>query len=150
SILQQPDLKARIAELNKFRIPDHNIIENDYLKESGYEWVGYPYPPIPGVSAATKGLGAANVKYEASSVNYRMPMVFKWQNRLYPSISLLLACRYYGVDITKDVQVKLGSYLKIMNIPAKKIQIGIMGDEQDIMTKPNAERMITIPINEFG
>jgi hypothetical protein len=37
-----------------------------------------------------------------------MPMVFKWQNRLYPSISLLLACRYYGIDVTKDVEVKLG------------------------------------------
>lgn len=150
AVLQNPDLKARIAELNKFRIPDQNIVENEYLKDPYLEWVSFPYPPIPAVSRATKGLGAANVKYEASSVNYVMPMVFKWQNRLYPSISLMLACRYFGVDITKDVEVKLGSYVKLKNIPDKKISIGIFGEERDIMTQPNAERSITIPINEIG
>lgn len=150
AVLQNPDLKARIAELNKFRIPDQNIVENEYLKDPYMEWVSFPYPPIPAVSKATKGLGAANVKYEASSVNYVMPMVFKWQNRLYPSISLLLACRYFGIDITKDVEVKLGSYVKLKNIPEKKISIGIFGEERDIMTQPNAERSVTIPINEIG
>ncbi len=150
AILQGADLKARIAELNKFRIPDQNIIENEYLKDPYMEWVSFPYPPIPAVSRATKGLGAANVKYESSSANYVMPMVFKWQNRLYPSISLLLACRYYGVDITKDVEVKLGSYVKIKNIPDKKISIGIFGEERDLMQKPNADRSVTIPINEIG
>ncbi len=150
AVLQNPDLKARIAELNKFRIPDQNIVENEYLKDPYMEWISFPYPPIPAVSKATKGLGAANVKYEASSVNYVMPMVFKWQNRLYPSISLLLACRYFGIDITKDVEVKLGSYVKLRNIPDKKISIGIFGEERDIMTQPNAERAITIPINEIG
>ncbi|HRP70150.1 MAG TPA: adenylate/guanylate cyclase domain-containing protein, partial [Turneriella sp.] len=149
-VLQDPDLKARIAELNKFRIPDQNIVENEYLKDASLEWVSYPYPPIPAVSRATKGLGAANVKYEASSVNYAMPMVFKWQNRLYPSISLLLACRYYGIDVTKDVEVKLGSYVKIKNIPNKKISIGIFGEEKDIMVHPNADRSVVIPINEQG
>lgn len=150
AVLQNADLKARIAELNKFRIPDQNIVENEYLKDPYMEWVSYPYPPIPQVSRATKGLGAANVKYEASSVNYVMPMVFKWQNRLYPSISLLLACRYFGVDVAKDVEVKLGSYVKIKNIPDKKISIGIFGEERDVMTKPNADRSITIPINDIG
>ena len=150
AVLQNADLKARIAELNKFRIPDQNIVENEYLKDPYMEWVSYPYPPIPQVSRATKGLGAANVKYEASSVNYVMPMVFKWQNRLYPSISLLLACRYFGVDVAKDVEVKLGSYVKIKNIPDKKISIGIFGEERDIMTSPNSERAVTIPINDIG
>jgi len=148
--LQDPDLKGRIAELNKFRIPDQNIVENEYLKDPYMEWISYPFPPIPAVSSATKGLGAANVKYDGSSANYVMPMIFKWQNRLYPSISLLLACRYYGIDITKDVEVKLGSYVKLKNIPDKKIAIGIMGEEKDIMTRPNADRSITIPINEIG
>lgn len=150
AMLQDPDFKARLAELNKYRIADSSIIENQYLKDASLEWISFPYPPIPEVSRATKGLGAANVKYEASSVNYQMPMVFKWQNRLYPSISLLMACRYYGVDVTKDLEVKLGSYIKIKNIPAKKVQIGIFGEEHDIMTRPNNERSITIPINEIG
>lgn len=148
--LQNPDLKARIAELNKFRIPDQNIVENEYLKDPYMEWVSYPFPPIPQVTQATKGIGAANVKYDGSSVNYVMPMVFKWQNRLYPSISLLLACRYFQVDVTKDVEVKLGSYVKIKNIPEKKISIGIFGEERDIMTEPNRERTVTIPINDIG
>lgn len=150
AILQSADLKARITELNKFRIPDQNIIENEYLKDPYMEWVSFPYPPIPAVSRATKGLGAANVKYESSSANYVMPMVFKWQNRLYPSISLLLACRYFNVDVAKDVEVKLGSYVKIKNIPDKKISIGIFGEERDLMQKPNADRTVTIPINELG
>ncbi len=150
AMLQDSDFKARLAELNKYRIADSSIIENQYLKDASLEWISFPYPPIPEVSRATKGLGAANVKYEASSVNYQMPMVFKWQNRLYPSISLLMACRYYGVDVTKDLEVKLGSYIKIKNIPAKKVQIGIFGEEHDIMTRPNNERSITIPINEIG
>lgn len=153
AMLQSADMKARIAELNKFRIPDQNIIENEYLKDPFLEWVSFPFPPIPSVSRATKGLGAANVKYDGSSANYVMPMVFKWQNRLYPSISLLLACRYYGVDVTKDVEVKLGEYVIIKNIPDKKISFGIKfgeENEKDIMTKPNAQRMVRIPINETG
>lgn len=150
AMLQDPDFKARLAELNKYRIADSSIVENQYLKDASLEWISFPYPPIPEVSRATKGLGAANVKYEASSVNYQMPMVFKWQNRLYPSISLLMACRYYGVDVTKDLEVKLGSYIKIKNIPTKKVQIGIFGEENDIMVRPNNERSITIPINEVG
>jgi adenylate cyclase len=150
ALLQSADLKARIAELNKFRIPDQNIVENDLLKDPYAEWVAYPYPPIPQVSEATKGLGAANVKYDPTSVNYAMPMVFKWQNRLYPSISLLLACRFFHVDVTKDVEVKLGSYIKIKNIPETKISIGLFGEERDLMQKPNKERTVTIPINDIG
>jgi len=150
SITQEPTFKARIAELNKYRIADANIVENEYLKDPYMEWVAIPDPPIPAVAAATKGLGAANVKYESSSANYVMPMVFKWQNRLYPSISLILACRYYGIEPSKDVEVKLGSYVKLKNIPNKKISIGIFGEERDIMVKPNAERSISIPINEIG
>jgi hypothetical protein len=42
--LQSPDLKARIAELNKFRIPDQNIVENEYLKDPYMEWVSFPLP----------------------------------------------------------------------------------------------------------
>ncbi|MBV6494118.1 MAG: hypothetical protein LDLANPLL_02144 [Turneriella sp.] len=153
AILQDPDLKARIQELNHFRIPDQNIEQNSYLKDPNLEWISYPYPPIPAVSRATKGLGAANVKYEGTSANYVMPMVFKWQNRLYPSISLLLACRYFGVDVTKDVEVKLGSYVKIKNIPNKKVSFGISfgpDQEKDIMTKPNKDRAIVIPIDSQG
>ncbi|MBS0616558.1 MAG: adenylate/guanylate cyclase domain-containing protein [Spirochaetes bacterium] len=148
--LADPKFKERLAELDKYRIPDDNVVKNEYLLSPYLEWVTLPEPPMAAVSRATKGLGAANVKYEASSVNYVMPMVFKWRNRLYPSISLMLACRYFGIDITKDVEVKLGSYVRLKNIPDKKVSFGVIGEERDIMTKPNKDRMVSIPINEQG
>lgn len=147
-LLESDAMKNRLDALNQYRIPPENIIENEYLSLS--EWVTYPAPPIQEIARSTQGLGAANVKYEKGKANYKMPMVFKWRNQLYPSISLLMAARYYGVDVTKDVEVKLGEYVKIKNIPKKMINIGVEENPSDIMVHPNAAREVVIPVNDEG
>lgn len=148
NLLNSEKYKAKLANLNRYRIPDENVVANEYLK--GPEWVSFPAPPIETIGAVTKGLGGANVKYSEGGTNYKMPMVFKWKNRLYPSISLVMAARYYSVDITKDIYVELGKSVTIKNIPDKKVSIGVGSEKNDIMVKPNATRSIEIPIDKEG
>ncbi len=144
---ENKDMQARLAELERFRIPDMNVIDNAYLQ--GPEWVAFPDVPLAEIVRAVHGLGGANVKYTEGGKNYKMPMVFKWENKIYPSISLIMACRYYGIDVTKDVKVKLGDYVLLQNIPEKKMKF--MSDEEvDIMTKPTSDRSLRIPIDHEG
>lgn len=142
----------RIQVLEKYRI--NNVVESPYLQYP--EWVSHPEPPMLSIGKAVVGMGFANIRLETDGMNRKMPIVIKWKNNLYPNIDLIMACNYYGVDVSKDVEVKLGSYVKINNIPDKKVKFEIWKDgkletiEKDIMTKPNAERSITIPIDEEG
>ena len=58
-----------------------------------------------------------------------MPLVAKVYNHgpnneteYYPSIDLIVTCRYLGVDVVTDTEVVMGKYVKIKNIPEKKIK----------------------------
>ncbi len=49
-----------------------------------------------------------------------MPLVAKLMNagplretEYYPSIDLIIACNYLGVDVKRDVEVVMGKYVKI-------------------------------------
>ena len=148
AVLNDPVYRNRLEQLEKFQIPENNIVRNEFLEAP--EWVSYPSPPVEAIGKAVYGLGGANVKYSEGGTNYKMPMVFKWKNRLFPSISLIMACRFYGVDIAKDVKVELGKYVTIENIPERQVQIGAAGEPQDVMTKPNPFRKIRIPIDSEG
>jgi adenylate cyclase len=55
----------------------------------------------------------------------------------YPGIDLLLVMHYYGIK-KEDVEIKTGKYIKLKNLPLKK------------MAKPNDAREIKIPIDEEG
>ncbi|MFH0976760.1 MAG: adenylate/guanylate cyclase domain-containing protein [Spirochaetota bacterium] len=55
----------------------------------------------------------------------------------YPSIDLLLVMQYYGIT-NKDIEVKMGDYIKLKNLPPDK------------MAKPNSAREIRIPVDEQG
>jgi adenylate cyclase len=141
------EYQKKIDELNKYEIS--NVIPSVYDQEQ--EWVNHPEPPLSLVSDASRGIGYANIRKESTGVNRTLPLVVKWKNKFYPSIDLIIAARYYGIDIQKDVELKMGEYVKIKNIPNVKRKIGIMGAaDQDIMVKPNAERTITIPIDHEG
>ncbi|MDH5721296.1 MAG: adenylate/guanylate cyclase domain-containing protein [Spirochaetia bacterium] len=138
--------KERLALLDRHKIT--NVVTTPY--DSEYEWVDHPEPPIAAIGSSVKGMGFANIVKEDTGVNRRMPLVIKWKNGLYPSIDLLLVAQYYGINVKKDVEVKLGEYIKIKNIPSKKIKIGAALKDSDIMTKPNEKREITIPIDKEG
>lgn len=55
----------------------------------------------------------------------------------YPGIDLLLVMHYYGIE-KEDVEIKTGKYIKLKNLPLKK------------MAKPNDAREIKIPIDDEG
>lgn len=142
------EYQKRIAELNKYEII--NVIPSKY--DNDQEWVNHPEPPMTAMGVVSKGMGFANIRKEQTGVNRSLPLVIKWKNKLYPSIDLILAARYYHVDFQKDIEVKLGDYVKIKNIPKLNQRIGANPDtpETDIMVKPNADRSITIPIDGEG
>jgi adenylate cyclase len=122
----------------------------------GYKvWLSFASPPLAKITELSSGVGFANIKKEGSNANRRMPLVIKLINHgpneeteYFPSIDLVTVCKFYGVDVVKDTEVVLGEYVKIKNIPNKKITTP--NGEEDIMKFPNPEREITIPIDHFG
>lgn len=90
-----------------------------------------------------------------------MPLVAKVRNsgkdretEYFPSIDLLIVCQYLGIDVTRDVEVNMGKYIKLSNIPKKIIKEfnrkTLKMEEHDIMASPNENREIVIPIDYEG
>ncbi|TGK17160.1 adenylate/guanylate cyclase domain-containing protein [Leptospira fluminis] len=150
------NLEKRIEVLSKFKL--QNVTDPDDI---GQPWLKFPQPPIEPVGSRSTGLGFANIKKDESGLNRRMPLVAKLVNsgpfketEYYPSIDLIIACKYYGVDVQKDTEVVMGKYVKIKNIPQKTITNfdfkTMKRETNDIMAKPNASREVTIPIDAYG
>lgn len=95
-------------------------------------------PPTPDLARDAKGMGFANVfPDQVDHINRQMPMVIKFNGWYYPNIDLIIAMHYYGIT-KNDVEVKMGEYVKLKNIPKEKMQV------------PNDAGEIIIPINQYG
>lgn len=133
-------------------------------------WAKLPVPPVEKISIYLDGLGYANILKPETGVNRQVPLVARIVNTerinqpdydpnkddfFYPGIDLVAAVNYYGIDIKKDIEVDfLEGYIKLKNIPQKKIvkldYNTLEEKEFDIMTYPNPEREILIPIDSTG
>lgn len=145
-----PDLDKRHNILRKYRLK--NVVDNE-----GIAWLLLAIPPVPSIADAVGGIGFANIRKEHGKPNRKMPLVIKLENHgpkgeteYFPNIDLITLCKYYEVDVVEDTEVVMGRYVKIKNIPQKTIFDPITGKEKDIMAKPNPQREIIIPINEYG
>ncbi|PKA02818.1 hypothetical protein CH375_20685 [Leptospira ellisii] len=150
------NLDKRIEVLRKFKL--ENVQDPG---ETGTVWLKFPQPPIEPVAEKASGLGFANIKKDESGLNRRMPLVAKLLNagplretEYYPSIDLIIACNYFGVDVKRDVEVVMGKHVKIKNIPQKTLtsfnRRSLKMETKDVMNRPNEKREITIPIDEDG
>ncbi|MBK6608070.1 MAG: adenylate/guanylate cyclase domain-containing protein [Leptospiraceae bacterium] len=144
------NLDSRIEKLRRFKLK-HVKDEDD----QGVSWLSFAVPPIEQVTENSAGVGFANIRKEESSSNRHMPLVAKVYNHgpnneteYYPSIDLIATARFLGVDVVEDTEVVMGKYVKIKNIPKKMIKD--KNGEHDIMTIPNPEREIVIPIDIYG
>ncbi len=124
------DTNDRMSILNRLRF---SVDPND----SSYEWAEEAVPPTPRLAEAAKGIGYANIRPDADSINRKLPVVIKHKGFYYPSIDLVLTMHYFGVG-AKDVEIRMGKYVKLKNLPAEK------------MKKPNPERELRIPIDSEG
>lgn len=150
------NLEKRIDILRKFQLK--NVIDEN---DAGISWVKFPQPPIEPIAELSAGLGFANVKKDESGLNRKMPLVVKVYNsgreretEYFPSIDLLIVCKYYGIDVQRDVEVNMGHYIKLSNIPKKIIrEFNIKErkfEERDVMQVPNEKREVVIPIDWEG
>ncbi len=150
------NLEKRIEILRKFKIK--NVIDEG---DVGISWVKFPQPPIEQIGELSSGLGFANVKKDESGLNRKMPLVVKVLNsgrdretEYFPSIDLLIVCQYYGIDIQRDVEINMGKYVKLSNIPKKIVREfnrkTLKMEEHDVMASPNEKREIIIPIDLEG
>ncbi len=113
--------------LSKFMF---KLAEDKYLVQEAV-------PPTPLLIRSAKGIGFANVFPGRDKVNRTMPLVLEMFGWYYPNIDLTIAMQYYGIT-QKDVEIKMGEYIKLKNIPREK------------MIKPNDKREIIIPIDNYG
>ncbi|MDZ4727337.1 MAG: adenylate/guanylate cyclase domain-containing protein [Leptospira sp.] len=150
------NLEKRIEILRKYKIK--NVIDENDI---GVSWVKFPQPPIEQIAELSAGLGFANVKKDESGLNRKMPLVVKVlksgpdrEAEYFPSIDLLIVCQYYGIDVQRDVEVNMGKYVKLSNIPKKMLREFNVAkrafEERDLMSVPNENREIKIPIDVEG
>lgn len=126
----------------------------------GISWAKFTNPPIESIAQYSAGIGFANIKKDEARMNRKLPMVAKFYSHgpnreieYYPSIDFVIACKYYGIDIIKDTEVKMGEYVKLKNIPKREIKTKNPGEKsikKDIMSIPNPQREILIPIDLEG
>lgn len=124
------DQKERIELLNRMRFPAE---PGDKSEQMVYEAV----PPTPLLTGAARGVGFANIFPGADNINRSMPLIIKWNGWYYPNIDLVVVMQYYGIG-KDDVEIKIGRYIKLKNLPVEK------------MKKPNSNREILIPIDNRG
>lgn len=130
SVKQYSDLEERKKFLSRDTFPV-NPDDNSPV------WIKEIEPPTPILSEAARGIGFANVKPDRDGINRMMPLVIKFEEKYYPSINLVLVMHYYGIE-KNDVEIKMGDYIKLKNLPKEK------------MAKPNDKREILIPIDNLG
>ncbi|MCU0848184.1 MAG: adenylate/guanylate cyclase domain-containing protein [Spirochaetes bacterium] len=125
------DQKERTAILDNMRFPaDPDDKHPDLVEEA--------VPPTPKLSRASRGIGFANIfPNPRDNVNRTVPLVLKYKGHYYPNIDLLLVMHYYGIG-KNDVEIKMGKYIKLKNLPVEK------------MARPDQKREIIIPINSYG
>nr|HNH57417.1 CHASE2 domain-containing protein [Leptospiraceae bacterium] len=145
------NLEKRVNLLRKYQLK--NVTDPE---DQGISWLSFAVPPIEPISENSAGLGFANIRKEENLPNRHMPLVAKLlrhgpngETEYFPSIDLIAAAQYYGIDVVSDTEVVMGKYVKLKNIPKKMIKDD-KGNEVDIMTNPNPEREITIPIDVYG
>ena len=150
SINSIKNLKKRISKLRKYKLI--NVVDED---DHGISWLNSVVPPIEQIAKYSSGIGFANIRKEENVPNRHMPLIAKLnrhgingETEYFPSIDLIIVCRYFGVDVVKDTEVVMGKYVAIKNIPKRMIQD--KNGEHDIMTHPNEERKIVIPIDLYG
>jgi len=135
------DQKKRIKLLNRMRFP----VDPD---DSTGQLVEEAVPPTPLLTRSAKGIGFANVFPGRDKINRTVPLLIKYKGWYYPNIDLVLIMHYYGIT-KKDIEIRMGEYIKLKNIP--QIKRGIAGNTPvDIMKKPNQQREIMIPIDDYG
>ncbi len=128
--IKYADIKERLTIMDRLRFP---LDPND----KSTPWAEEAVPPTPELANAALGIGYANIRPDADSVNRRIPLIIKFKGYYYPGIDLVLTMHYFGIQ-AKDVEIRMGKYIKLKNLPAEK------------MKKPNREREITIPIDSEG
>ena len=94
-------------------------------------------PPLPILGKAAKGIGFANIFPDVDNINRTMPLIVNYDGKYYPNIDLSIAMNYYEIG-PKDVEIKIGEYIKFKNVKIEKMKI------------PNEDKEIIIPIDNRG
>ncbi|MBN2040420.1 MAG: adenylate/guanylate cyclase domain-containing protein [Spirochaetes bacterium] len=124
------DHEERMKILNTLRFD----LDPDDVYE---EWINEAVPPVPVLAEAALGVGFANVRTDPDHINRKMPLIIKYNGHYYPSVDLLVVMHYFGIS-GNDIEIKIGDYIKLKNLPVEK------------MAKPNKARTIEIPVDEQG
>jgi len=124
------DQEERISLLGKVKFPVDPNDRNEPL-------VSDVTPPTPELIKSAKGIGFANVFPGRDRINRTIPLIMKYKGAYYPNIDLSIVMHYYGIGI-ENVEIKIGKYIKLKNLPKEK------------MAKPNDKREIVIPIDSYG
>ena len=89
-----------------------------------------------------EGAGHAVIEPDTDSTYRKIPLVVKFNNRLYPQVTFLIALSYLQVPI-ENVEFKIGEYVLL-----KDAKIPIKDDFGDIVDYET--RDVEIPVDKYG
>lgn len=87
---------------------------------------GQPLLTFPDLARASKGLGSINIDSDRDGVVRRVPLLFRYDDAFYPSLSLRTVCDYLGVS-PEHVVLKPGESI-ILKTPSRNLEIPIDDD----------------------
>ena len=91
--------------------------------------------PIIELAANMRGTGFVNVRPDMDGTTRRVPLVMKYQERLYPSLSLKLVSDYLGVE-KDNIRVRPGRYIELKSSLLGDIKIPVDREGQMLVNYP--------------
>ncbi len=133
------DAEERIQAMQKFSFDLDPDDESDI-------WVEEAVPPTPLIVKSVKSVGFANHNPDYDNISREIPLLLKFNGRYYPSAVLSIVMNYYNIS-NKDVEIKMGRYIKLMNIDMSK---SVNGKNEVIIPVDKNANMIVNFVGAIG
>ena len=125
--------RFKLLERKSFEVPPDAKSINDY---------NFGALPLPGVLKNITGAGHAVIIADSDATFRKIPLVVKFNGRLYPQVAFLVALNYLQVPF-KNVEFKMGEYVLL-----KKAQVPKIDEFGDVTNHETQD--IEIPIDKEG
>lgn len=133
--VNSPQIKEKLKYLNKYSFD--SVPSAKFLSSYNYGAI-----PIVEILQNSKGAGQAAIEQDADTKYRKLPLLLKFNNRLYPHIVFLIALNYLKVPLDK-VDIKLGE-----NIVLKDAKVPVKDEFGEIVKYKTKD--IKIPVDKDG
>ncbi len=104
--------------------------------------------PFNELLLSTPGLGHGTFIADMDQITRRVPLIVKYNDRYYPALGLILACKYLGISLA-DLEIRPGRYIAVNRVRNQTGAIKIPIDDKGRMWINYMEDMSRFPQASF-